>query len=158
MFYQNCQNCNGEWKGKKLLKTCPFCDMEMQMKTNNFDKIEEALGYVLSQYGMELISSPSKLVSLLADFAPSLERERRLIRIALNSGVYSELIKVNKDDKDEQELAKKKAISSLNQKEFMDIVWAEKVINWFIPQLHWTFCTQIIKNIDKIIKKYVEVE
>lgn len=73
----------------------------------------------------------------MSDYAPTLERERKLIRLAVSLGVYSDLIIANKDDKSSQELAINKAVSKLHNDAFMDPIIAKEIIGWFVSQLHW---------------------
>lgn len=158
MLYQKCSNCKSEWNGIKFLEICPFCNAKIQIEIKNFKSIKDALAYLFLIYGLNIIFEKSKLVSLLADFAPSLEDERRLIRIALNSGVYSDLLKVDNCDNTAQRIAKNKAVNYLNKKEFLDLVWAEKVVTWFIVQLNWTSVPAhhlILSSLDKIYRETI---
>lgn len=137
MFYYKCENCQSEWNGIKVLPTCPFCDTKVSVQTSNFTKIDDALLYIFNVYGIETINESNRLVALLSDYAPTLERERKLIRVALNVGVYSDLMSIDKNDKSEQELAINKAVTKLHNDAFMDPVIAKETIEWFIKQLDW---------------------
>lgn len=140
MFYHKCENCQSEWKGIKLLEVCPFCNTGIINKTGNFTKIEEALSYIFNMHGIEVVNEDHRFVALLSDYAPTLESERRLIKIALRSGVYSELLKVSISDYEAQKAAKNKAVTYLNKRDFLDPVWAEAVVMWLITQLNWVSC------------------
>lgn len=137
MFYYKCENCQSEWNGIKQLDSCPFCDTRITVQNSNFTKIDKALSYIFSAYGIDVVKEDNRLVALLSDYAPMLERERKLIRVALRLGIYSDLITVNKDDKSLQDLAVNKAVSKLHNDAFMDPIIAKETIGWFISQLHW---------------------
>lgn len=137
MFYYKCENCQSEWNGIKQLDSCPFCDTRITVQNSNFTKIDKALSYIFSAYGIDVVKEDNRLVALLSDYAPMLERERKLIRVALRLGIYSDLITVNKDDKSLQDLAVNKAVSKLHNDAFMDPIIAKEIIGWFISQLHW---------------------
>lgn len=137
MFYYKCENCQSEWNGIKQLESCPFCDTKIVVQTSNFTKIDEALSYIFSAHGIEVVKENNRLVALLSDYAPTLERERKLIRLALSLGVYSELMTVSKNDKASQELAINKAVSKLHNDAFMDPIIAKEIIEWFVNQLNW---------------------
>lgn len=137
MFYYKCAQCQSEWNGIKLLESCPFCGTIVPTKISNFTKIEDALSYIFSVYGTEVVKENNRLVALLSDYAPKLERERKLIRVAMDFGVYVDLINVSKSDKAAQELSKKMTITKLHNEAFMDPVIAEQIIDWFISYLGW---------------------
>lgn len=137
MVYYKCENCQSEWNGIKMLEICPFCDTKIVVQNSNFSKIDEALSYIFSAHGIEVVKENNRLVALLSDYAPTLERERKLIRLALSLGVYSELMTVSKYDKASQELAINKAVSKLHNDVFVDPIIAKEIIGWFVSQLHW---------------------
>lgn len=137
VFYYKCENCQSEWNGVKKLEVCPFCNTKVAIQNSNFTKIEEALSYIFSAYGIDVVNENNRLVALLSDYAPTLERERKLIRVAQRLGIYSDLITVNKDGKSSQEFAINKAVSKLHNDAFMDIDIAREVVGWIIPCLRW---------------------
>lgn len=136
MIYQKCLNCNSEWNGISELEVCPFCKYEFEQQGGNFEDIEIAFKYIFKKHGLEVIRKKS-LVSLLSDYAPALEKERRVVKIALDSDVYAELLSIDKTDTSAQIVAQAKAISKLNKEFLLDKTWAEQAILWLIPQLGW---------------------
>lgn len=138
MFYCKCDKCRSEWNGIKRLDTCPFCNFIFQIKNSNFTDIKDAFDYIFGKYGMDIIKQNNKLVSLLADYAPSLENERRLVRMALDAGIYSELLLIDVNDNDSQNIARSKAVNKLNMLYFLDPVWATKLVSWLTVQLNWS--------------------
>lgn len=163
MFYFKCEKCQSEWNGIKRLEICPFCGFAFPVKASDFTDIDEAFNYIFGKYGFEIIRQNHKLVSLLADYAPSLENERRLVRMALDAGIYTDLLVVNADDNAAQDEAKAKAINKLNKLYFLDPIWATKVVSWLIVQLAWSSDlgekTTILKSSDKdtILKSQISV-
>ncbi len=159
MFYCKCENCQSEWSGIKQLDCCPFCETKIAVQTSNFTKIDEALSYIFSAHGIEVVKENNRLVALLSDYAPTLERERKLIRLALSLGVYSELMTVCKNDKASQELAINKAVSKLHNDAFMDPIIAKEIIEWFVNQLNWkNESLAQEKRIEPVVIKNVSTE
>lgn len=155
VFYYKCDKCQSEWNGIKMLEICPFCDTKVVIQNSNFTKIDEALSFIFSAHGINVVNENNRLVALLSDYAPTLERERKLVRLALSLGVYSDLMTVNKDDKASQELAVNKAVSKMHNDAFMDPIIAKEIIGWFISQLHWEEKNIHQVSQDKLIAKSV---
>ena len=148
MFYYKCEICKSEWNGIKQLDCCPFCDTKIAVQNSNFIKIDEALSYIFSAHGIEVVKENNRLIALLADYAPTLERERKLIRLALSLGIYSDLLTVDKADESAKELSVNKAVSKLHNEAFMDPIIAKEIIYWFVSCLGW-FDDKLIANEQK---------
>ena len=138
MLYQKCSACHSEWNAIKMVIECPFCGNAFEMQTSNFKSVEDTFRYIICTHGFEVIKQKSTFVSLLADYAPTLEKERRVVKMALESGVYLELMSVSKTDEQEQAAAQAKAINKLNKDYLLDQVWAKQAVLWFVSQLGWT--------------------
>ena len=158
MFYFKCEKCQSEWNGIKRLDVCPFCGFTFPVKSSDFTDIDEAFDYIFGKYGFEIIKQSHKLVSLLADYAPSLENERRLVRMALDAGIYTDLLGINATDNAAQTEAKAKAINKLNKLYFIDPIWATKVVSWLVIQLNWSSNSSEKKTIIKKISEEVKIE
>jgi len=137
MIYQKCEKCGSEWNAIKNMQECPFCGNLFEIQTSNFKNIEDAFKYIFNSRGLEIIKHKKEFLSLLADYAPTLEKERRAIGIVLDSGVYLELLAVDKNDIASQNNAKAKAVGKLNTEFWMDSTQASYAVSWFISQLGW---------------------
>lgn len=138
MFYQKCSACNSEWNAIKIIFECPFCGNHFEIKKSNFKNINDAFAHIFSVHGINTVKQRSTFVSLLADYAPSLEKERRVVKMALDSGVYAELIAVSITDTSEQNIARSKAVDKLNKDYMLDKTWAELAVEWLVSQLNWS--------------------
>ncbi len=138
MFYQKCSACHSEWNAIKMVIECPFCGNAFEMQNSNFKSVEDTFRYIICTHGFEIIKQKSTFVSLLADYAPTLEKERRVVKMALEAGVYLELMSVSKTDESEQSAAQAKAINKLNKDYLLDQVWAKQAVLWFVSQLGWS--------------------
>lgn len=138
MIYQKCSKCNSEWNAIKIVPNCPFCGNPFEMKKSDFKDVNDAFAYIFSTHGIDVIKQKGVFVSLLADYAPTLEKERRIVRIALDAGIYGELLLVSKTDMSAQNAARAKAVSKLNNEYMLDHSWAEQVVSWFVTQLNWS--------------------
>lgn len=148
MLYQKCSACHSEWNAIKMVIECPFCGNAFEMQTSNFKSVEDTFRYIICTHGIEIIKQKSAFVSLLADYAPTLEKERRVVRMALDAGVYLDLLSVSKTDENEQMAAQAKAINKLNKDYLLDQVWAKQAVLWFVSQLGWT---SVVREVHKKI-------
>ncbi len=138
MIYQKCSKCNSEWNAIKIVKDCPFCGNPFEIKKSDFKDVNEAFAYIFSTHGIDVIKQKGVFVSLLADYAPALEKERRVVRMALDAGIYGELLIVSTTDVSAQNAVRAKAVSKLNNEYMLDHSWAEQVVNWLVSQLNWS--------------------
>lgn len=138
MFYQKCSACNSEWNAIKIIFECPFCGNHFEIKKSDFKNINDAFAHIFSVHGINTVKQKSTFISLLADYAPSLEKERRVVKMALDAGVYAELLVVSITDANEQNIARSKAVDKLNKEYMLDKTWAELVVGWLVSQLNWT--------------------
>ena len=155
MLYQKCSSCYSEWNAIKMVTECPFCGNAFEMQTSNFKTVEDTFRYIICTHGFEIIKQKSAFVSLLADYAPTLEKERRVVKMALESGVYLDLMSVSKTDEKEQSAAQAKAISKLNKEYLLDQAWAKQAVMWFVSQLGWR--AQILATPHKVVPANSEV-
>lgn len=136
MIFQKCKKCGSEWNSANKSVTCSFCGEDLS-EDKTLNTIDEVFKYLFTEYGIELISDRRKFISLLSDFAPSMENERRLIKIAIESGVYTEILDANDKDEGEQTLCLDKMIARLEQQNFLSREWAQKVVCWLTRYLAW---------------------
>lgn len=146
MIYQKCEKCESEWNAIINVQECPFCRHVFKIQTSNFKNIEDAFKYIFDSRGLEIIKQKKEFLSLLADYAPTLEKERRAIGTVLDSGVYLELLAVDKNDTLSQKNARAKAVGKLNTEFWMDSTQASYVVSWFISQLGWNSSLHVPKD------------
>lgn len=133
MIYNKCEKCQSEWNGIKKLEICPFCGNNIAVKSSNFTKIDEALAFIFDEYGVNVVEENNRLVSLLSDYAPTLVKEKKLIKIALStSGVCHELMIIKTADEKTRELSEKKIVSKLHNDAFIDPDIARDFVPWFV--------------------------
>lgn len=134
---QRCKKCGSEWNSTVKSITCPFCGAAMIDEDKKFNTIEEIFEFIFSEYGVEIINEKRKFLSLLGDYAPEMENERRLIKIAIEADVYKALLNTNNKDESERNICIDKMVAKLQQQCFLSDEWSRKVIAWFAGYLHW---------------------
>lgn len=122
---QECKKCGASWNLKNTLNSCPFCGEDLRKK-QNVDSIGEAYSIILDNHGIDVFKN-NVLIGLLGDYAPSLIKERKLIKNAIESGAYKAIIESSDSDRLS---VFKRYISILEETYFLDTKWATTVLLW----------------------------
>lgn len=146
---QRCKECGASWNVKHILDICPFCGADLREKVSA-DSIESALKIIIERHGQDVFQS-SILLGLLGDYAPSLIKERKLVKVAVESGAYRAICTASAT---EREHVFNKYVSLLTDSYFIDETWAKKVLMWCVGALSNDSHTEIdVKeaNVDFIV-------
>lgn len=135
MEYQKCMNCNSEWNAIKKITKCPFCDKNLETKQDTFSSFNDVIKFIVDTYGTDILKNKGKFVSMISDYAPGYIKELRVVRVAMDSGIYLELLKVDKLNEEAQKIAITKAVNKLNDDYLLELSWAERAVEWIVPVL-----------------------
>ena len=97
----------------------------------NVDSIESAFRLILERHGKNVFYN-STFLGLLGDYAPSLIKERKLVKVALESGAYKAICTASVDER-ENELNKYATL--LTESYYIDEMWARKALMWCVDAL-----------------------
>lgn len=79
-----CANCGVEWTVPATftskIDVCPFCGNSVQSEKHLFSSLDDVLAHILNRFGIEVMDDGIKLLSLFADLAPQLKREKVILR------------------------------------------------------------------------------
>lgn len=132
-----CKKCESEWNTKFSIDHCPFCGAvlgeEIVLDPTSPSGV---LRYIANQYGQDVFRS-RKTVSLFKDLAPRLSAEAELISIAIDAGVYSEMLSFSSASFEERKIKASLCKERLKQKKFLADEYAEKPIWWLSYALGW---------------------
>lgn len=108
---------------------------------SNIADINQALTVIFKKYGFEIINQDKRLVSTLSKYAPSLEKEIRLIGIILDTGVYSELLNadITKTETETGNEVLSAAVDKLTEFYFLDKKWSVRAVAWLTEQLDGSY-------------------
>lgn len=126
---QECKKCGASWIFQKYLDICPFCGASL-LEQIEIKTIEEALKYIVNKHGENLLREGRLLLGLLADYAPSLTKERQLIKIAVDANVYTQLYDAKELGNCERKKVIEQCVLSLKDRYFLDETWARQVMSW----------------------------
>lgn len=137
MGKQNCKKCGSEWNSSVVSTVCPFCGAALIDDSKKFTDIADVFAFIFNEYGFDIIKEKRKFISLLGDYAPTMENERRLVKIAIDADVYKTLLELNSTDEDERNVCIEKMVAKLQQQSFLSAEWSQKVVSWFVKCLNW---------------------
>jgi len=92
-----CEKCLEEWNiqdiGERIVKFCPFCGTEYKEKEpEGFSSIADCFKYLKKKHSYTIFFESKKILSYVSDYMPALIVEKRILKVALESGVYKSLI------------------------------------------------------------------
>ena len=135
-----CRKCGAKWDVSKemesKIKSCPFCGAQISLpeKSNvTFTEVVPCFKHIFKTYGTDIVENKGKFLGLLSDFFPSGKAEIRLIKIALDAGVYAKFSALKENEIEGQKLS---AIMLLTDNYFVGKEHAEKVVGWIIDGLY----------------------
>ena len=123
---QKCEKCNASWNIYRKLDVCPFCGADLRERVTA-DSIEAAFRLILNRHGKNVFHS-SALLGLIGDYAPSLVKERRLVKVAIESGAYKAICAAPIT---ERKHVFNRYVSFLTDSYYIDEIWAKKVLMWY---------------------------
>ncbi len=142
-----CKKCESEWNTKLSIDRCPFCGAvlceEMVLDPTSPPGV---LRYIADKYGRDVLSSRTA-VSLFKDFAPDLRADAELISIAIDAGVYADMLSFSSASVEDRKMKSLLCKERLKQKKFLADEYAEKPIGWLSEALGWEIQPNQVDNI-----------
>ena len=89
-----CSKCQAEWTPGNVssqMTNCPFCGASLvSMAAAEKDQtMSDVMVQIVERFGEEILSQESKCLAAFKDFAPKLEKEQKILKIAFSEGVYN---------------------------------------------------------------------
>ena len=144
---ERCKKCESEWNTKFTIDRCPFCGAvlyeEMALDPTSPPGV---LRYIVDKYGRDVLSSRTA-VSLFKDFAPDLRPDAELISIAIDAGVYADMLSFSSASVEDRKMKSLLCKERLKQKKFLADEYAEKPIGWLSEALGWEIQPNQVDNI-----------
>ena len=132
MDTQKCKVCQSEWKSSVKSSKCPFCGADCVEPDVKFGSdIAGALSKIIFERGIDVLTQPKIVASLVTDYVQGYEREKKLLRIAIQNDALSFLHTVYHTNDDEQ----KKVLSQKMIKKLEDDAFFSKENSQYIVLL-----------------------
>lgn len=145
-----CEKCRNELN--PTAEVCPRCGTPVSRNVAGFEntmEIKKALKSMMEQYGQDLVSDKNKFISLLNDFIPEYEKERRLLKNMLQADVLTLMLR----EKEQQKIAIMKAKEFMLSEMFLSEKAAEFSIVCFTYMLGWEYVPQLVEAPKQEIKQ-----
>lgn len=137
-----CRQCGS--KISEDFVACPYCGIRLDgaepdagaRPTSSDDTgVKEALKQLIETFGIDILKDNKKLISLLSDYIPEYEKERRLIKTVINNDVFKTLL----DSSADQKLAVNKSREYMVKELFISENAAEFILECFTYALGWKY-------------------
>ncbi len=138
-----CRQCGS--KISEDFVACPYCGIRLDgaesgggavpASTSNDSGVKQALKQLIETFGIDILNDNKKLISLLSDYIPEYEKERRLIKTVINNDVFKTLLEGSGD----QKLAITKSREYMIKELFISENAAEFILECFTYALGWSY-------------------
>lgn len=138
-----CERCRNELSPNA--DVCLKCGTPVSRNVAGFEntvEIKRALKSMMDQYGQDIIKDTNKFISLLNDFIPEYEKERRLLKNMLQSGIVANMLR----ESEQQKIAIMKAKEYMVSEMFISENAAEFVIVCFTYMLGWEYTSKLTEQ------------
>lgn len=114
-----CKNCKASWTYPagfvKVTDKCPFCGKSLMPEHGIESSLSNVLSYIADTFGDDAMKDGRKLLSLFADLAPNLKREKILLRHFVECDGNSILLKAFSADEPEARIKIRMVIDRMEQ-------------------------------------------
>lgn len=124
-----CKYCKSSWNSSQTVTNCPFCGKYILSDTNDNMNLPEGISSIVSEFGIDILNDPKRLISLVMDYVRDCDKEKKLFRIACNNGILKIIIDIKASGERQRELLIKKAVKKLEDEAFFSTEHAEYIIS-----------------------------
>lgn len=129
-----CSNCGKQFAND--LKACPYCKTPiMGDDSNDTIHVMKALREIYTTFGVEAIRDKQRFISILRDYIPEYDKERRLLTTAIENGIVDALSREVTD----KQSAIIKAREFMEKELFLSRVAIEFIIETVTYMLGWDY-------------------
>lgn len=102
-----------------------------------FSKPDEAVKYIITQYGTNIFSDSKRFSALLMDLIIEKIKERNILKIAINAGIPSKILSADNLENIDKNLISLECKLILCENYGIEQEWATFAINCFTSALGW---------------------
>ena len=123
-----CSNCNSEWDSKVKVLKCPFCGKPLKESREEMT-VQRALEKLVENFGLEVLRNPKKIVACVKDYVSGYQREKDLLQIAGESGIFELMfVAKNGDSSVCQNAVIERAMKKLEEEKYISEEYARYIV------------------------------
>lgn len=121
MDLQRCNKCGSEWKSNIKSTRCPFCGNEFYSSSEtSLMSVSGAISQIISDRGIDVLKNGRIVISLVTDYVQGCDRDKKLLRIAVQNDALLVLYSIHQADNQEQkDLISQRLIKKLENDAFL---------------------------------------
>lgn len=138
-----CERCRNELSPNA--EVCLKCGTPVSHNVAGFEntvEIKRALKAMMNEHGQDIVKDTNKFVSLLRDYIPEYEKECRLLRNMLQSGVLANMLR----ESEQKNIAIMKAREFMTSEMFLSENATEFVLVCFTYMLGWEYTSKLTEK------------
>jgi RNA polymerase subunit RPABC4/transcription elongation factor Spt4 len=148
-----CTNCGKQFASN--LRACPYCKTpSTSEEAKDTVHVMNALKEIYTTFGVETIRDKQRFVSILRDYIPEYDKERRLLTSAIENGIVDALSKEVAD----QESAIVKAREFMEREMFLSSNAIDFILESVTYMLGWDYAVAPVQDDVEIIEEKLEEE
>lgn len=123
-----CSNCNSEWNSKVKVPRCPFCGKPLKESWEEMT-VQLALVKIVENFGLEVLRNPKKVVACVKDYVSGYQREKDLLQIAGESGIFELMFEAKNEDRSVcQNAVIERAVKKLEEERYISEEYARYIV------------------------------
>lgn len=140
-----CSSCNSEWQLPRNAQSmfCPFCHAPLIKVKKEFKDLDEALSYLVSEFGTDILRNKQNVMQFLEEFFQEGKREYNFVSNLYASGLMDTLFRLQNVPGTIQKTAVKQLEKQLCEKYGASKDWSEYVVGCVCKAL------EVANNVDE---------
>ncbi len=140
-----CMHCKSTWNSAMTPTNCPFCGKPLFTEPNHFDTVSDALRYIIRKRSIEVFKSPQLVHSLVCDYVPGCQREKKLLKIACENQAYQYILSITNETIPEQrQVYFRQFTQNLTEDAFLSHDFAQLALGLLMDAVEIPFVPEIL--------------
>lgn len=81
-----CKYCKSSWNSSQTVTNCPFCGKYILSDTNDNMNLPEGISSIVSEFGIDILNDPKRLISLVMDYVRDCDKEKSCLELPVIMG------------------------------------------------------------------------
>ncbi len=149
-----CSKCQAEWTPGNVsseMTNCPFCGASLvsMAATEKDQTMSDVMVQIVEHFGEEILAQESKCMAAFKDFAPKMEKEQKILKIAFGEGISDYFLRCPVADRESHLQKARQSMNVLLSDEASLLV-----VNSFAIALGWNIRDARLKHVrEKAVTK-----